>query len=73
MSVEDVRRPEPAPSARVERVVEGVAIALIVVVAAVVGLPSLLEMVREGDADLAAVFYPVMLGAVVALAWTRRS
>ncbi len=55
------------------RLVEGALITLILLMAGVLGAPALLDSVRNGTIDLGAVFYPVMLGAAVALAWTRRT
>jgi hypothetical protein len=65
--------PETTRTARrLERLVEGSLVALVLVMAAVLGIPQLFEAVRDGDIDLAAVFYPVLLVAFGVLAWTRR-
>jgi hypothetical protein len=58
---------------RLERMVEATVVALVVLLAALLGLPELVESVREGSVELATVFYPVMLVAFGVLAWTRRA
>jgi uncharacterized membrane protein len=73
MTLPDLTPEEPGTGTRREKAVEGVIIALIVLVAGSLGLPSLVEALREGSVELATVFYPVMLVAVVALAWNRRA
>ena len=66
--------PEATDAAgRRARMVEGALMALIVVLAAGVGAPELVQSVRDGSIDLGTVFYPVMLTAIAALAWTRRA
>jgi hypothetical protein len=56
-----------------ERVLELVLLGLVVGVVAVLGLPSVVTSLREGNLDLAAVFYPLLLAALTGLAWSRRA
>ena len=77
MTLPDVTPPEdrdevPAEP-RYERAVEAGLVTLVVVLAACLGLPALVEGVREGTVELATVFYPVLLGAFAVLAWSRRT
>ena len=64
---------EERTASRAERVVEGVLLALVVLVCGVVGLPQVVETLRDGSIELATVFYPVLLVAFGVLAWTRRT
>jgi uncharacterized membrane protein YczE len=68
-----VQEPGPRLSARRERLVEAVVLALTVLLAGLLGVGSLVTAVREGTVELATVFYPVLLGAIATLAWTRRT
>ena len=56
-----------------DRVVEGLLTALVVLVCGVIGLPQVVESLRDGTVELATVFYPVLLVAFGVLAWTRRT
>ena len=73
MTLPDLTPEEPGTGTRLTRVVESVVIALIVLVAGAVGVPSLVAALRDGSVELATVFYPLILVAVVALAWNRRA
>ena len=56
-----------------ERVLEGLLLGLVVLVCGVVGLPQVVETLRDGSVELATVFYPVLLVAFAGLAWSRRT
>ena len=56
-----------------ERVVEGVLIALIVVLATYLGTSDLLRTLSGGSLTLADIFYPLIVLAIGGLAWTRRT
>lgn len=73
MTAPEVRPDEPVVIDRRERLVQRALVALVVLVAAAIGLPQLVESVREGTVELATVFYPVLLVAFAVLAWTRRT
>jgi hypothetical protein len=68
-------RPDDRPDdeRRRERVVEGALLGLLLVVALVIGAPEVLDSLRDRSVDLGAVFYPVIVVAAAALAWTRRA
>jgi hypothetical protein len=61
------------PDTRRERLVESALMGLIVLLAAVLGGPLLVDSLREGSIELGTVFYPVVLGAIATLAWSRRT
>ena len=72
MSAQDIE-PEDRRTSRGERLVEGLLLALVVGVCGVVGLPQVVATLQDGSIELATVFYPVLLVAFAALAWTRRT
>ena len=69
MSAPEDQRQTP----RREKVVEALLLGLVVLVCGVVGLPEVVDTLQEGSIELATVFYPVLLVAFAALAWTRRT
>jgi hypothetical protein len=67
-------RLDPAPPAQqAGGPVQRGLLALVVLVALVVGVPELVASARTGSVDLATVFYPVVLVSAGLLAWTRRT
>jgi len=72
VTLPDLSPEEPGTGQR-DRLLQGGLIVLTVALAGLLGVTSLVEALREGTVDLATVFYPVLLGALAALAWTRRT
>jgi hypothetical protein len=64
---------DPETGGRYERVLEGVLIAVIVVLATYLGTSDLLRTLHGGALTLAGVFYPLIVLAIGGLAWTRRT
>ena len=56
-----------------QRLLDALLLGLVVLVCGVVGVPEVVESLRDGSVDLATVFYPVLLVAFAGLAWTRRA
>ena len=73
MTLPDLTPEDPETGTRRDHVVERALLGLTVLLAAALALPSLFTALREGSVELATVFYPVMLGAIAVLAWTRRA
>ena len=56
-----------------QRLLDMLLLGLVVLVCGVVGLPQVVDSLREGSVELATVFYPVLLVAFAGLAWSRRT
>jgi hypothetical protein len=71
----DLVPPEPDTdgSRNTARLLEGVLIAVIVVLASYLGTSDLLRTLRDGSVSLTTVVYPLVVLATGAVAWTRRT
>jgi hypothetical protein len=71
VTLPDLSPEEPGTGDRRARLVEAALIALIVLLAGALGATELVQSLRDGSIELATVFYPVIVVATAALAWTR--